>query len=144
MDPLLVFAVVATAVLVVVAVVLGVRLRPSRGEPESLRTSDGANDEDPRRPEGYWQGVGMGTGIAIGGGAGVAIGVALDELSIGIAIGAGMGVALGAAFGTSLEARHQGETRPLTPAERRRRSILLGAALALGLLAFLLVLLALG
>jgi hypothetical protein len=110
-----------------------------------VRPASGPDSQTSKRPEGYWQSLGISLGLVMGMAIGLPLGIALDNIAIGIALGPGFGLAIGVAIGAGLEQRHKHELRPLTESERRARSraTLIGiGALVLGLAALVIVLLA--
>jgi hypothetical protein len=110
-----------------------------------VRTASGPAAQTAKRPEGYWQSMGISLGLVMGMAIGLPLGIAMDDMAIGIALGPGIGLSIGVAIGAGLEQQHKHELRPLTESEKRARSraTLLGiGALVLGLAALVVVLLA--
>lgn len=108
------------------------------------RTASDPDSQTTKRPEGYWQSMGISLGLVIGMALGLTLGIATDNMTLGIALGPGFGLAIGVAIGTALEKKHKHEIRPLTEAERRARSratLIEIGALILGLAALVVVLL---
>jgi hypothetical protein len=109
-----------------------------------VRTADGPDSQTGKRPEGYWQSLGISLGLVLGMAIGLPLGIAMDNIAIGMALGPGFGLSIGVAIGAALEQKHKHELRPLTESERRApsRATLIGiGALVLGLAALIVVLL---
>jgi hypothetical protein len=86
------------------------------------RTVPGLDSQTGKRPEGYWQSLGISLGLVMGMAIGLPLGIAMDNIAIGVALGPGFGLSIGVAIGAALEQRHKHEVRPLTDDERRARS----------------------
>ncbi len=96
--------------------------------------------KDEKYPQGHFMGIGIATGMPIGLPIGLILGRTMDQLAIGLAIGPALGVALGTALGAYLEKKNKDKIRPLTKEELKMRKvarIALGIVLALGVLAFI-------
>jgi hypothetical protein len=75
-------------------------------------------EESKKYPEGHFQNMWIGLGMALFSGLGVPLWLALDNPGL-IGIGPAIGVAVGAAIGQSIEAKYkaEGKIRPLTEEE---------------------------
>jgi len=98
------------------------------------------NDNE-QYPEGHFIGIWIGVGIAVGAGIGVPFGIAIGNPAF-FGIGLPIGLSIGVAIGTAIESRHkkQGEIRPLTEDEQKRKkqNVMAGLSLLIvGILTFL-------
>ena len=86
-------------------------------------------------PEGHFVGLWMGICIAAFTAIWIPVSMALDVLGL-MGVGPALGVAMGVAIGQAIENKHRrlGRIRPLTEAEKKRRTIAVGAGIAVMLL----------
>ena len=93
---------------------------------------------------GHWMGIGIALGIPLGTALMFVADLVTGEFGSMFFLGPGIGVALGTSIGAYLEAKHEHETRKLTPREKKRLRkyislgiIVLALGALVGLLAFM-------
>jgi hypothetical protein len=138
MQPYILFAVFIFALLVAgLGIVLVVALRNvwTSRDPEMFG----------KRPQGYWMGIGIASGLPLGYILALMMGILTDDMSLFVIFGPSLGIGFGVAIGAALEQRYKNTMRPLTEAEQRLRKramwggavlVILGLLVLLGVMLF--------